>query len=483
MLKRLRIQNFKGWRDTGDIRLAPLSVFFGANSSGKSSIGQFLMMLKQTRDFTSDRRIVFLTDSEYDNDDRLYVQLGSYREMVYRRDASKDITFSYDWSPVKKDNLDRVVINKNNQEKPLTFSGHDVSFVAQVGFEDNAIVLKSSQYGLQARDRGKASHTSEGGADGFLYKLVRGAQKKYDLACADGYELRREQMRPWPSEAPLHFYGFPDDLLSKYQGANFLQDFSLLHDDLLSSIFYLGPLRKKPSRFYTWSGHAPQSVKDDGANAIAAFLAAQHTKLNFGGQQRYQSFSHVIAYELKRLGLIDKFDVQEIAEASRQYEVKLWMKGNRDYHVNLPDVGFGISQVLPVVIQCFYAPPESIILMEQPEIHLHPSAQASLADVMIDVIHSKEQKKGEGINRNIQLLIETHSEQFLVRLQRRIAEGTLRQDDVALYFVNTDKKSFSLEALHVNERGDIENWPKNFFGDQMGDIFARADAADKKQQK
>jgi len=77
MLKLLRIQNFKGWKDTGDIRLAPISLFFGANSSGKSSIGQFLMMLKQTVE-SPDRKAVF-----YPGGKNSAVQLGSYREMVF----------------------------------------------------------------------------------------------------------------------------------------------------------------------------------------------------------------------------------------------------------------------------------------------------------------------------------------------------------------------------------------------------------------
>ena len=96
--------------------------------------------------------------------------------------------------------------------------------------------------------------------------------------------------------------------------------------------------------------------------------------------------------------------------------------------MELPDIGFGISQVLPVLVQCDYAPEGSIILIDQPEVHLHPYAQSALADVMIDVI-----KK-----RNIQLVIETHSEHFLRRLQRRIAEEKLSQDQVSAYFANID---------------------------------------------
>jgi AAA15 family ATPase/GTPase len=92
MLKQLRIQNFKGWQDTGDIRLAPISLFFGANSSGKSSIGQFLMMLKQTVE-SPDRKAVF-----YPGGRSSAVQLGSYQEMVFNRDIKKKISFKYQWS-------------------------------------------------------------------------------------------------------------------------------------------------------------------------------------------------------------------------------------------------------------------------------------------------------------------------------------------------------------------------------------------------
>jgi predicted ATPase len=145
--------------------------------------------------------------------------------------------------------------------------------------------------------------------------------------------------------------------------------------------------------------------------------------------------------------------------------------------VDLPDVGFGISQVLPVLVQCFYAPPESIILMEQPEIHLHPSAQSALADVMIDVINSRE----NGKDRNIQLIIETHSEHFLRRLQRRIAENTVKKEKVSAYFANISKTPATLEPLQIDIFGNIRNWPENFFGDEMGDITAQAKAAMEKR--
>jgi len=89
MLRQLRIQNFKIWKDTGNIRMAPITLFFGSNSSGKSSIGQFLMMLKQTVE-SPDRKAVF-----YPGGKNSAVQLGSYQEMVFHRNPDNKISFEY----------------------------------------------------------------------------------------------------------------------------------------------------------------------------------------------------------------------------------------------------------------------------------------------------------------------------------------------------------------------------------------------------
>lgn len=91
MFTSLRIKNFKGWEDTGTIRMAPLTLFFGTNSSGKSSIGQFLLMLKQTAALP-DRKTIF-----YPGDDTSATQLGSFQEMVFRRDRNRKIQFDYQW--------------------------------------------------------------------------------------------------------------------------------------------------------------------------------------------------------------------------------------------------------------------------------------------------------------------------------------------------------------------------------------------------
>jgi predicted ATPase len=115
--------------------------------------------------------------------------------------------------------------------------------------------------------------------------------------------------------------------------------------------------------------------------------------------------------------------------------------------------------------------------LEHPELHLHPSAQAGLADLFIEAIRSRE----DGTDRSIQLLIESHSEHFLRRLQRRIAEGVLKSEEAALYFCTPGSEGSKIAKLEVDENGNITNWPIHFFGDEIGDLAAMAEAALERQ--
>ncbi len=461
MFQELRIKNFKGWKDTQNIRMSPLTLFFGTNSSGKSSIGQFLMMLRQTMD-SSDRKVVF-----YPGGKNSAVHLGSYQDMVFHRDSTKSIEFEYKWT-----------LNHLFEIKDLLsdnkFSGDSLAFNASVGLETkdlNSLSVNQMQYSLFSNDRetlkiGMKRHS----------RASDSAEAEYDVT-AHHYKLKRKKGRVWYSGAPARFYGFPNEVVSYYQNIDSVQELNLLHEELFHSLFYLGPLRRKAERLYSWTGTAPESVGYEGEDTIGALLAAKTRKIKISGQKEDTPFEQVIAEALKKMGLIERFKVNRLSEQRQEYDVKVCTNSSNDW-VDLPDVGFGISQVLPVLVQCFYAPANSIIIMEQPEIHLHPSAQAALADVLIDVINSSE----KGKPRNIQLIVETHSEHFLRRLQRRIAEDKISQQNVAAYFANASQTPIKLEALQIDELGNILNWPENFFGDEMDDIIAQSKMALKKRK-
>ncbi len=455
MLQKLKIQNFKGWQDTGTVRMAPITLLFGTNSSGKSSIGQFLMMLKQTVE-SPDRKAVF-----YPGGKNTAVQLGSYQEMAFHRDVKNKIAFEYTWDFVETMKIKDPVSGRS-------FSGNRLSFNAVVGLGDkdqHSLILDNLKYRLFENDNN----------EGFSIGMERRSKPGYKVE-ADNYPLRRYPGRVW-YPTPVRFYGFPDEVVAYHQNADFVQELNLRHEKFFRSLFYLGPLRIKTERLYSWTGIEPESVGYSGENTVAAILAACNRKISLGYKKTAKPFEQIIAQKLKEMGLIENFKVNPISDQRQDYEVKVGTKGSKDL-VDLPDVGFGISQVLPVLVQCFYAPHNSIIIMEQPEIHLHPSAQAALADVMIDVINSRE----NGKDRNIQLIVETHSEHFLRRLQRRIAEGVVSQDKVSAYFANVSRVPAKLETIQLDEFGNIRNWPEKFFGDEMGDITAQAKAAMKKRR-
>ncbi|MEW5945245.1 MAG: AAA family ATPase [bacterium] len=372
MLKHLRIRNFKLWQDTGVIKMAPITLLFGVNSSGKSSIGQFLMMLKQTVE-SPDRKAVL-----YPGGKNTAVQLGSYKEIIYRRNSENIINFEYEWDL-------KAELRFNDPVTKKIFYGKTIFFEAEAGLIEKdqlSPIVNHLNYRLKENDHETLT---------IGMKRRNNAKGEYEVE-AEKYTLRRKQGRVWYPGAPVRFYGFPDEVVAYHKNADFVQSLNLEHEKLFGSISYLGPLRTKAERLYSWTGIMPESVGFSGENAIAAILSARNRKINLvkpkaRGASPARPFEEIIALKLEEMGLIEGFKVKAISGQRQEYEVKIRIKGLEDW-VDLPDVGFGISQVLPVLVQCFYAPSGSIILMEQPEIHLHPSAQSALADVMIDVINA-----------------------------------------------------------------------------------------------
>lgn len=282
--------------------------------------------------------------------------------------------------------------------------------------------------------------------------------------------------RKWPLPGPVRYYGFADEIRTYHQNAGFLSELELEFEKLLRGIYYLGPLRDYPRREYTWAGGEPADMGRRGEHAIAAILAAREKgdkgKISRGKGKARLSLEEYVAEWLQKLGLIHDFKVEEIAEGTNLYRVKV-QKAPHGPHVLITDVGFGVSQILPVLVLSYYAPEGSTILLEQPEIHLHPSVQGRLADVFIDAMNV----------RQVQFIIESHSEHFLRRLQRRIAEADLISDtQAALYFCDVDESGAELRELELNMYGDIENWPEEFFGNEMEDMSAMLKAARERRQ-
>lgn len=453
MLTKLRCKNFKAWKDTGEMRLAPLTVLFGKNSAGKTSISQLLLLLQQTAESPDRQRPLHLGDT------RTAIDLGTYPDLVYGHELDRALTFQLEWTL-------RDTLEVTDPISGQRWRGDRLRFESVLRANGSRQpVVESFQYELRM----------DGGTTVDVAMRQpppsSGKKKRQFELHSDGYPLKRQVGRPWPLPPPVRFYGFPDEATAHFQNTVFTADFVLELERMLKSLYYVGPLREYPRPLYLWSGEIPDHVGIKGERAIEAILAAGDRRFNWRAKAKTKTLPELVATRLRDMGLIRQFEVRPLGEHRKEYEV-LVQTGGKMPRVKLTDVGFGVSQVLPVIVECFYVPAGSIVIFEQPEIHLHPRVQADLADVFVDAIKARE----NGASRDCQFIIESHSEHFLRRLQRRIAEEELTPEQAALYFVDTGPSGARLDELEVDSYGNIRNWPDGFFGDEMADLVARAEA-------
>lgn len=449
MLTSWRIKNFKAWQDTGPIKLAPLTVFFGENSTGKSSLGQLLLALKQSAEPDVMRAPLDFGDAQS------MIDLGTFAQNLHLGLLDEPLQFELQWC------LPQVIVLQGVGQH-----GHESMQVDALRLEVKVLADAAQQPRVQSicyrafqheQEIFSVSYCSTQGAE-LQVQIQHPHVQSYSIALAD-------------TVSPERFYQFP---AAEQLGAPFLAALALQTQSILAGFHALAALRVAPQRSYAWTGESPIGVGRAGESVVAAVLAAsaEQRQLQFAADQTEQPFTQGIAYWLQRMGVASDFAVRPTGVAFEQYQALLKNHAQAE-EVNLADLGFGVSQLLPVIVQAFYAPPNSTVWLEQPEIHLHSQVQAGLADMLIAATQAKE----AGQARNVQIIVESHSEHFLNRLQRRIAEGVISHDEVALYFCSRKGSEAQIEALDIDTYGEIANWPENLFGDEMTDIAARALAA------
>lgn len=222
---------------------------------------------------------------------------------------------------------------------------------------------------------------------------------------------------------------------------------------------YLGPFRQEPERIYRYSGANYKylydvGVKGENVNNIFVY--------NFHNKEK-PIFDDVSNWLNKSLGY--KLLAQNVANGYYQ----LLLEDKNGIKTNIADVGYGISQVLPIVTQTMMskykkyreevdAVRTDVIVVEQPELHLHPAAQAELADLFVACVTE---------NKNQRMLIETHSEHFIRKLQVLVADknNKITSDDIAVYYVDkNDKGEAFIDKLNLLPNGQFEKeWPTGFF--------------------
>jgi AAA ATPase domain/Protein of unknown function (DUF3696) len=412
---------------------------------------QMLLMLKQTVE-SPDRKQVLNT-----GDGRSLVDLGTFFDLIHghRQDVSLELSLSWDLP-------ESLRINNPEKQTSQLYELGRLSFQTKIREESARAVVETFTYELDSQNR--FGMTRKNGSN-------KAGKDQYDLI-TEGYNAKRVPGRVWPLPAPAKCYAFPDEAVGYFQNTGFLPDFVLSFEQLFSRVAYLGPLREYPERRYVWAGDSPVDVGRNGQLAVHALLASriQGPTISLGRGKKKRTVQERIAEWLREMGLIHSFSLEPIGENRKDYEVQL-KKTPSSPKVLITDVGFGVSQILPVLVLCYYVPEGSVILLEQPEIHLHPAVQAALADVLIEVV----------TKRKVQIIVESHSEHLLRRLQRRIAEEHIESGKVALYFCRADDAESRIDELHLDLLGHIANWPKDFFGDERGYLLAMTEAEVKRR--
>jgi len=221
----------------------------------------------------------------------------------------------------------------------------------------------------------------------------------------------------------------------------------------LESAAYIGPLRDYPERLYIFSGNSSQQVGKSG-KMISDLLLKDSELLKMVNEQ-LDYFG--VEYELK----IASFTGKETSELSDVFSIRLVDKYT-DVNVSLLDVGFGISQILPVIVQSMFSHNKTV-LIEQPEIHIHPRLQAQLGSLIAECIKLPFEN---------QFIIETHSEHLMLRLQKLIRQGELKPEHISVIYVDRSTDGSKCLQLRLDEDGDfIDAWPDGFFEEDFNEIF------------
>ena len=528
MLTGIGLRNFKAFGD--EMQEAPLSkitLIYGPNSGGKSSIIQALLLLKQSLEI-DDYNLYDAYGHQYIRRTLVtrgeFVDLGSSQALTHRHETERELGLSVKYRYLELGD------DAAENEVSLIFdpSSGQMSGINYKIYCDKSDIplLEAAMYTLQEfsptgyfaevevlQKRGgkEVVHFGEFLPTVVFAELIeererelalereRGLERERELALERerGRGLVREQRRGWMRELVLERgldrararglergldrahglaleRGLDRALKPTREWEQKLNELDLLTEQILAltpenipydyghhlrSINYLGPLRSAPERLYRRS---PEIRVSSGVTGIQGensvnVLDSSIPPLDYVNEF-FEKFD--IPYEL---------DVRSLGEASLAGEyitIALYDKHTKT-QVTLADVGYGINQVLPIIIEGVASQEGSILCVEQPEIHLHPRLQANIADLMIATISEYGKSK--------QWIVETHSELLMRRIQRRIREGRIRSDDVSVLYIDPDEKSTegsAIKTLRLDEDGYfLDEWPSGFFDDGLKEHF------------
>lgn len=435
MFTNLRVKNFKAYRDSKDVPLKPLTFIVGANNSGKSSLLHAVLLLAQTLDDSTSRQALVTSGA--------YVDLGGYFDILWGGQKSKVRSFSIDLRLDPEGADRRYGFQRTQKDIP-----HRLETAFTFDAKKNAIVVSKSSV------RGKDTTFSSVQRSGSGYSCLEAPKGSKNRVEVD-FRHFLPMLRP---SSQFNYRLKRDDELMDYVMSADDAWFTWVNE--FGRVAHVAPLRQPVPRFGILGKSLTSDLGPGGENLLRVLRASDD--LSSSGERLASEVSRWVADNFRMLQGIELVDVDDAGTI-------LALLGDERggfSGINLANMGEGLSQLLPIVTRVLTTPNNGSLLIEQPELHLHPAAQADLADLFI--AGSEDGKK--------QCIVETHSEHLLLRLRRRIAEGKVDPAIVGVLYVERDGSQSAVRSLDLNEAGQFEDWPKGFFDERYREALAIAEA-------
>ena len=454
MIKELKLSNFRLFDDEVTIRFRPITVLIGRNNAGKSSVIKFLLMLQQSINDTS---------TEFLNPEGERVKLGSFRRLKNSISKRRSLHFELEIQTSRfaflaeqilesivsvgeskrtdTDGVEREVKpiqqTETYQEPQANFKiTANVTYSSKVKRGSQKVEARSSR-GFQIKREGKIGETSL--FINGLTRMGRQIKNKDDINVLFGEIMGKEGL---PSEG----------MYSKEYLLDLMEDLYLtLYFETpkreIANIKHISPTRVSFSRVIELATPPEDSVGQNGEYSIPHLQ-----RLMEEPDERYDILSMYLeslvdVENLEFKGPKNLGPLRHITALATNSKTKA-----RSY---LSEFGFGVSQVIPILVQGVLMNPYTQLMIEEPEAQLHPTAQLELGSYFADIW-----KK-----RDVGSIIETHSGNILLRLRRLIANGFLNPEDVSVAFFDIEEGKPVVKNLDIDSDGDMqEGLPMEFFG-------------------
>ena len=418
LIEEIRVRGYKSLVDA-TLYVRPLTLLAGTNSSGKSSIMQPLLLIKQTMEAPYQPAGALLLSGPH-------IQAETAGELVSR------IEGNLNEMSVRVTGVNSLSKKEIGCEMIYESSGLNFSIAAQYSFGENLqkMLLEPNLEFEEIKKRFKK----------VLPFLEQSVQSK--VVFDNGFLELNTLVSIVGNELEVQ----------KTQFAFSIQN-------ALSTLFHIPGLRQGPGRNYraTFFENQLKGTFD---------LYAAGTISQWQQQGNIEALTQLNDY-LRRLGLTDSVTAKVKNASEVELNVSRLPAGSKAKPrkadmVNIADVGIGVSQVLPILVALIAAQDGQIVYVEQPELHLHPRAQVAMAELL-----------AEAANRGVRIIVETHSSLLLLTVQTLIAEEKIKNTDVALHWFARDAKGATqVKYVQPDEDGAYGEWPEDF-----GDVELKAQDA------